>query len=154
MALELVLTEKRWLMRRCMDVLGFTGLILVGVFSAGCIVFPYTTQIASSVDGMVVNVQTGAPVKDASLRYYMGGHEQYYSKAASDKKGLFHAKEIHQWHWLLFLGSPGMYPYPVKYLTWESPYCFDVEADGFEPQTIQLENLPSQKLIIHMTPAP
>ena len=111
------------------------------LFSAGCIIIPHRTEVTSAVSVHVINEMTGAPITNAQVRYYLKWAPEHFTSVRSNEQGFFATKSIYQWHWILFIGSPGHYPAPAWMSCLGSPHCFDLVANGFESKQILLDAL-------------
>ena len=106
-----------------------SGMLLL---SSGCLVIPHRTVVTGAVSGCVINEHTGKPIADAQVRYYREWASEHFTIAYSNEEGFFKTKPIRQWHWFLFIGSPGRYPYPKMLSVQNATHCFDLIANGFE----------------------
>ena len=129
-----------------------TSSIMLLVLSAGCMIVPHRTEVSGAVSGCIINERTREPVANVRVRYYRKTDTDYFTVAHSNDNGIFNAKPIYQWHWILFIGSPGSYPFPLSIRWHYRPYCFYLDADGFEPKQVRIDSFPDTQLVLCLTP--
>lgn len=91
-------------------------IVAVSVFVTllpGCIFLPHTSEVAQAIRGQVFDEETGEPVCGARIYYTVSTEEKSYTESAiSDKNGCFLVNAPRQWHYIIYMGSPGVYPDP------------------------------------------
>jgi hypothetical protein len=85
---------------------------LVAFACTGCLILPFRTDESSVVKGRVSDYATGQPVAGAQVQYAFSS-TRWRTSSESQEDGTFEVGPIHQWHWLLYIGSPGMVPEPA-----------------------------------------
>jgi hypothetical protein len=83
----------------------FLALVLVS-----CAPIPHYETLTSRVSGNVID-QVGRPVSGASVRYQFRGRRILGETTTSDD-GSFTLGPYRQWFYLLYIGSPGVAPFP------------------------------------------
>ena len=81
----------------------------VAAFSPSCAPLPSTTPVLPRLEGIVVDAQTGRPVAAASVTAARAG---YTRRAMTSATGHFTLQPASQWHYLAYIGSPGVAPAP------------------------------------------
>jgi len=116
-----------------------TGL-LITLTCSGCLIVPYRTDESRVIKGHVSDLVTGHPVSKAKIFYLFPG-THYRTSAETFEDGTFEVGPIHQWHWLLYLGDPGMVPAPA--------WMFDllhrsskltIDAPGYQPTNVWFQS--------------
>ena len=96
----------------------------------GCVVMPATTPVAPPSRGVVRDARTHQPVSGALVSAERAG---YYSHFRTDHAGSYHLPELQQWHFLVYIGDPGVCPSPWWFShSSSSPYVVTVAASGYE----------------------
>jgi len=73
----------------------------------------------------VIDATTGKPLGDVQITYTRG---DYSATTTSEEDGTFSVGPLNQWHYLLFIGSPGHLPAPDWYRYFDTPAT--VKADN------------------------
>lgn len=108
------------------------GLILV-LLIAGCMpVPPFSTPVSPEVKGRVVDANSKRPIKGAIIHAERAG---YSRTAHALEDGRFTVPSASQWHYLIYLGSPGMYPTPWMFTHGNKDLTMKVEASGYKPKS-------------------
>lgn len=109
---------------------------------ASCAPIPSRDLLASRVSGILQD-GAGHPVAGAKLSYVYRGHKMLGS-TETDTSGRFVLGPFHQWFYLIYLGSPGVAPYPLKYSAPGVPDCIVAEYRGARSVTMRGEPMNSQ----------
>ena len=79
-------------------------------------------------------------VSGSQITYTIKAENQYSEFAVSDKNGNFQTKVPTQWHYILYIGSPGHYPDPDSLNVTEIK--LHISKDGYLPKHIVLQEGP------------
>ena len=131
-------------MSRFMIVLKTFLLAVIILFAAGCIAVPHTSEVAPAIKGQIVDKGSGKPISDAKILYIVKAENRYSEIAVSDKNGNFQTEAPTQWHYIVYIGSPGHYPVPDKLYVIERQ--LHISKDGYAPKRIVLNEDPSDAL--------
>ena len=106
----------------------------------GCLVMPFRTDVSGVVKGRVSDYVSGQPVSGAHVTYaYSGTRWRISSETQED--GTFEVGPIYQWHWMLYLGDPGMVPPPAGlFELWFVPSTITITAEGYQPTNRQFQS--------------
>ena len=105
------------------------GLLLALGF-ASCAPIPHYQTLTSRVSGSVID-QTGRPVSGASVRYQFRGRRTL-GEATTRDDGSFALGPFRQWFYLLYIGSPGVAPFPYTLEGGHGhPDTLHITRDGF-----------------------
>lgn len=111
-------------------------LLLLGLLCAigltGCIVAPTTTEVAPASRGVVRDAQTHLAVGGAIVTARRAG---FQTATQTDDNGSFRLSPLRQWHYLVYIGSPGFYPTPWWCEHSKARYEISVQARGYQPKT-------------------
>lgn len=131
------------------DFILLIGLLLVLVVS--CAPIPNTSEVSPEVKGYVVNAITKTPIANAKLFYEK---VNFRDKTKSDDDGSFSIGPLNQWHYLLFIGSPGQLPAPVRYAYINEPGIIIVKAKGYEngKYDVYIDGKKHENIIIKLSP--
>ena len=111
--------------------------------ASGCL-WPHTTEVAPAIKGLIIDECSGKGVSGVQITYIVKAENQYSEFAISDKNGNFQTKAPMQWHYIIYIGSPGRHPVPDKsYVTERQLY---ISKDGYVPQRIVLNENPTDVL--------
>ena len=94
-----------------------------------CVPIPHTSIVAPEIQIQVVDSESLEMVKNVTVIYNQGDYEKkYFSKSGGEMK----VGPLKQWHYLLYIGSPGHAPFP-DYLNYTNivPLLFTVSAPGY-----------------------
>lgn len=83
------------------------------IFSAllpGCLVMPHYQTLTGKIRGRVVDAK-GEPISGAQVEYLYNAH-RLLGSAKTDPSGTFEMGPFRQWFYVVYLGSPGVYPFP------------------------------------------
>lgn len=75
-----------------------------------CMVMPHCQTLTGKLNGRVVD-EKGKPVPEASVEYLYNSHRRL-GKTKTDAGGQFVFGPFRQWFYLVYLGSPGVCPFP------------------------------------------
>src|SRR4051812_22138463 len=92
---------------------------------------PATTDVAPATRGVVRDAHSHQPVSGATV---VAGRVGYHTTTRTDTAGFFHLPPLRQWHYLVYIGSPGVCPEP--WWCRHSPderYDVSVHATGYQP---------------------
>jgi hypothetical protein len=104
-----------------------------------CAPIPHTSEVAPRLSGAVRDARSGSPVAGAELLYTFA---DYYDRSISDGSGRFTIGPLLQWHYLLYLGSPGSYPTPAWLVYGATEANLTVTAAGYQQSTIHIPRHP------------
>jgi hypothetical protein len=102
------------------------AVILVSLISS-CVIMPHYETLTAKVSGQVVD-DKGQPVAGAKVEYLYNSH-RLLGISKTDHSGTFKAGPFRQWFYLIYLGSPGVYPFP---------YALDTKRDF--PDALKIRN--------------
>ena len=102
------------------------------LFSSCLIVPPFSSPVSPKMKGQVIDAATAQPVSGALVTTQRAG---YVRKTRSKDDGSFEVPSASQWHFLVYLGSPGFYPTPWVFTADDRDLYLTVEKDGFRNQT-------------------
>ena len=111
-------------------------LLFLSLFMSGCLIIPHTTEVTPAIRGQIVDECSGKGICGAEITYTIKAENQYSEFALSDKNGYFQTKVPTQWHYIVYLGSPGHYPVPDWLNVTEIK--LHISKDGYLPKHIVL----------------
>ena len=114
-------------------------LLFLSLFLSGCLL-PHTTEVAPAIKGQIVDECSGKGICGAVITYTIKAENQYSEFAISDKNGYFQTKVPTQWHYIVYIGSPGHYPFPDWLCVTERK--LHISKDGYLPKHIVLQEGP------------
>ena len=114
-------------------------LLFLSLFLSGCLL-PHTTEVAPAIKGQIVDESSGKGICGAEITYTIKAENQYSEFAISDKNGYFQTKVPTQWHYIVYIGSPGHYPFPDWLCITERK--LHISKDGYLPKHIVLQEGP------------
>ena len=114
-------------------------LLFLSLFLSGCLL-PHTTEVAPAIKGQIVDECSGKGICGAEITYTIKAENQYSEFAISDKNGYFQTKVPTQWHYIVYIGSPGHYPFPDWLCVTERK--LHISKDGYLPKHIVLQEGP------------
>ena len=90
---------------------------------------PADTPVAPRTSGLVRDSQSGKPIEKATV---FGTRAGFRTRTRTDRTGRYSLPVLNQWHFLVYLGSPGVFPTPwwcnrSRY----EPYTITVTAPGY-----------------------
>ncbi len=103
-------------------------LFLVSIFSISCIPCVITSEVRPKISGQVVDGDTLQAVSNAKITYSIG---KYSSKTISNDQGYFTCPALKQWHYMVYLDSPGYVPVPDFYNYRHDPALITVNAKNY-----------------------
>ena len=89
---------------------------------------PFTTPVSPEVTGRVLDARSKKPIKGALIQTERAG---YTRQAYTLDDGRFTVPSASQWHYLVYLGSPGIYPTPWMFNRSNKDLIMKVEASGY-----------------------
>ena len=92
------------------------------------IVPPFTSPVSPKVEGQVIDSSNSKPISGALVRTERAG---YIREARTSDDGIFEVPSASQWHYLIYLGSPGFYPTPWVFKANNRDLHLTVEAEGY-----------------------
>lgn len=103
------------------------------------IVPPFTSPVSPKVEGQVIDASNFKPISGALVRTERAG---YIRETRTSDNGSFEVPSASQWHYLVYLGSPGIYPTPWVFTADDRDLHLTVEALGYADvhQVFQAEN--------------
>ena len=114
-------------------------LLFLSLFLSGCLL-PHTTEVAPAIRGQIVDEFSGKGICGAEITYTIKAENQYSEFAISNKNGYFQTKVPTQWHYIVYIGSPGHYPAPDWIRVTERK--LHISKDGYLPKHIVLQEGP------------
>ena len=114
-------------------------LLFLSLFLSGCLL-PHTTEVAPAIKGQIVDECSGKGICGAEITYTIKAENQYSEFAISDKNGYFQTKAPTQWHYIVYIGSPGHYPFPDWLCVTERK--LHISKEGYLPKHIVLQEGP------------
>ena len=123
-------------------------LLFLSLFLSGCLL-PHTTEVAPAIRGQIVDECSGEVICGAEITYTIKAENQYSEFAISDKNGNFQTKAPTQWHYILYIGSPGHYPAPDWICVTEIK--LHISKDGYLPKHIVLLEDPTRLMRLKKT---
>ena len=116
----------------------FAG-ILLSILLSGCFFLPGTIEVAPALRGRIINDRSGQPVCGARICYTVTAEENSYVEyAVSDENGIFQLEAPTQWHYIIYIGSPGYYPVP-DFLRSQKK-SITIQKVGYEPLEFSYSN--------------
>lgn len=110
----------------------FGGVACLAAVSA-CAPLPSTTPVFPALEVGVVDAGTKTPVADAAVVATRAG---YRRDGRSSAAGRFDIPAAKQWHFLVYVGSPGVAPVPWHLKASDpAPLVLSVSAPGYLPAT-------------------
>ncbi len=121
----------RWPMNQSFRM--YLAVSALSMLGAACVPFPCTTPVAPGADGFVQDSRTKQPVAGATITAERAG---YRAKTHSSKSGFYGIPSLRQWHFLIYLGSPGLAPTPWYLASPHSMvYTVTASAPGYQPSS-------------------
>ena len=102
---------------------------------ASCAPIPHTTEVSPTISGVVIDSESSLPIADAVIKYSRG---LYSDSTVSDKDGKFVSEPLSQWHYLVYMGSPGHVPSPDRLEYMRIPAKLEITANGYEAKAVQI----------------
>jgi hypothetical protein len=101
---------------------------------SGCVIYPFSTEVASPAKGVVRDAKTHQPVIGARVSGARGG---YGASTRTNEDGMFSVPALKQWHFMAYLGDPGIVPEPWFFRR-RPPYSYvlSVQAPGYSPASV------------------
>jgi len=119
-------------------------LLFLSLFLSGCLIIPHTTEVAPAIRGQIVDECSGKGICGVKITYIIKAENQYSEIAISDETGCFQTQAPTQWHYIVYIGSPGHYPAPDWICVIERQ--LHISKDGYLPKHIVLNENPSDGL--------
>lgn len=113
---------------------GLAGLVAL---LSGCAPLPSTTPVLHQVQGRVVQAESGLPVSGARVTLERAG---YRDTVWTSSSGHFKAGPLTQWHFLVYIGSPGVAPVPWYLKHSRADAALTITAPGFAPSQSVFED--------------
>jgi hypothetical protein len=92
------------------------------------IVPPFTSPVSPRVEGQVIDSSNSKPISGAVVRTERAG---YIREARTSDDGFFQVPSASQWHYLVYLGSPGLYPTPWVFTSDDRDLHLSIKAEGY-----------------------
>ncbi len=110
--------------------------VILSLAIVGCTPLPSTTPVFPRLSGVVTDSETHLPVPRASIHASRAG---YVRKGVTSRSGHFTLSSAKQWHYLVYIGSPGVAPLPWPFRHGLTPLIITASAPGYESasQTFQ-----------------
>ena len=101
---------------------------------SGCVIMPVTTVVSPRVTGTVRDAQSKEPIRGALLTAQRAG---FHTRTRSDRSGKYSVSPLTQFHYLVYLGSPGLFPTPLRFRADASrPFILSASAPGYRPASL------------------
>lgn len=88
--------------------------LALGIFAiltlSGCLVMPHYQTLTGKVNGSIVDTQN-RPIKGAQVDYLYNSH-RLLGTTKTNVGGQFELGPFKQWFYLVYIGSPGVCPFP------------------------------------------
>lgn len=94
----------------------------------GCAPLPSTTPVFPRLSGVVTDSKTQSPVPKATVTASRAG---YVRKGVTNRSGHFELSPATQWHYLVYIGSPGLAPLPWTFRHGPEPLIITASAPGY-----------------------
>ena len=107
--------------------------------TCSCLPIPHTTNVKAQICGVVADGETKKALDNVNIVYEIGRYRKEYS---FENKNEFKVGPLKQWHYLVYIGSPGVYPFPDSLTYLNRPALLTISADGYETQKLQTETWP------------
>jgi hypothetical protein len=140
----------------CTAAFGLFGAIVC----SGCVIMPATTAVSPRVTGTVRNAQSKEPIRGAIVT---AERAEFRTRTRSDDSGQYSVSPLTQWHYLVYLGSPGIFPAPLRFRADASrPFIISASAPGYRPASFSyapdehfpVPSLPTLPSAIHFSLQP
>ena len=127
-----------------------TSLALVAAAASllpSCAPFPSTTPVIPRLSGSVVDAQSKKPIPSATVSAVRAG---YTRRAATSVAGLFTLPPASQWHYLLYIGSPGVAPVPWHLRNVPASLTITASAPGYQSSSQTFEAREEHRLFLKL----
>lgn len=107
--------------------------LMLALLFPGCMpVPPFTTPVSPKVTGRVLDASSKTPIKGALARTERAG---YVRQSYTSEDGQFLVPSASQWHYLVYLGSPGFFPTPWMFKNGKLDLVLTIEAAGYSSKS-------------------
>ncbi len=110
------------------------GIFILLLMTCSCLPIPFTTDVKPQICGIVVDAKTKKPMERVDIIYECGEYRKEYRL---EGKKDFKVGPLKQWHFLIYLGSPGVAPFPDSLNYWDTPALLTFSAEGYKTQSLQ-----------------
>ncbi|MFN4874664.1 MAG: carboxypeptidase-like regulatory domain-containing protein [Akkermansiaceae bacterium] len=93
---------------------------------------PFSNEVSPELSGRVINKNNNKPIKGALVQTERAGYE---AQAYTGADGSFVVPATKQWHYIVYLGSPGFYPTPWMFKAHNKDLHLSVQAEGHKTLT-------------------
>ncbi len=97
----------------------------------GCLPLPSYSEISTPLRGVVLDSLTGKAIAQARIDVSRSG---YHTQSITDLHGAYTVSPLLQWHYLVYIGDPGVYPSPFNFEEGDAPLVVSAWAPGYVPQ--------------------
>jgi hypothetical protein len=111
----------------------------------GCAPLPSTTPVFPGMSGLVTDARTHFPVPRATITASRAG---YVREGITSRSGHFALSAATQWHYLVYLGSPGIAPCPWTFRYGPEPLIITASALGYKSASQTFRPLGIQALFV------
>jgi hypothetical protein len=96
---------------------------------SACAPIPSTTPVAPRTGGFVQDAHSKQPVTGATVTAERAG---FHASARAGGDGFYSIPALTQWHFLCYIGSPGIAPTPWFYRDPKARYTVTAAAPGYQ----------------------
>jgi hypothetical protein len=115
----------------------------------GCAPLPSTTPVLPPISGTVVDAKTKEPISGAMVTVERAGYEQ---RTKTSSSGLFALKPVSQWHYLVYIGSPGVVPVPWCLRQGPVSATISASSDGYQTSSLTIPSLEKHFVRLQLPP--
>ena len=101
----------------------------VSMACVACAPFPATTPVAPRSGGFVQDSHTKQPIAGATITAERAG---FRASARTASNGFYSIPALTQWHYLIYIGSPGIAPTPWHLSSPRARYTVTASAPGYQ----------------------
>jgi len=116
---------------------------------SGCLPIPFLSEFAPRIEGRVIDKNTGDFIPDAYIKYivrtspFIDDLNDYYEQSSkTDDEGFYSVGPFTQWHYILYIGSPGRYPNP--YYVYHAMVVIEKDSYKKFEKVLDLNDAPTQ----------
>ena len=102
---------------------------IISMTCVACAPFPSTTPVAPRSGGFVQDASTKQPIGGATVTAERAG---FHASSRTSAKGFYSIPALTQWHYLIYIGSPGIAPTPWRYRDPKARYTVAASAPGYQ----------------------
>lgn len=112
---------------------------VISMACSACAPIPSTTPVAPRTGGFVLDANSKQPVPGARVTAERAG---FHAAARTSGDGFYSIPALKQWHFLCYLGSPGIAPTPWIYRDPKARYTVTAAAPGYQSASQTFEGFP------------